>query len=141
MWQMLGAEVIEPVPWWVYLLGVIILSVVGYAIRLLVLGYKQIRLGQVLPRVTVDLMMAAKDKEIESLHREIDRNETQHIAELARKDRELERWYGLFQIADAARQELAGSVDSLTDVVQTNNALIQALPRRPEGGADAQRRR
>lgn len=119
---MIGAEIIEPVPWWIYVIGVTVLMIVGYAVRLLVLGYRQIRLGQVIPRVTVDMLLASKNDELQRA--------------LAEND----KLWALVHIKDAANTELAQSVESLTDVVETNNALIQSLPRVADGGANARRR-
>lgn len=104
-----GIEV-QPVPWWLYLGLAIALMVTGIAIRLLVLPYRNVQTGKLIPEPTVRLMMAAKDAEIAHLTGEVD------------------RWIGVYHIADSAYKELAQSIDENTDAMRA--ALV--APRQPE---------
>jgi hypothetical protein len=74
----------EPLPWWAYALMVVGLTLAGGVIRLELLHYRAVQTGKLIPRITMDLIVAAKDREIERLMREADRwNAAYHITQQA----------------------------------------------------------
>jgi hypothetical protein len=110
----------EPMPWWGYAAISLMLLVGGGVIRLELLHYRAVQTGKLLPRITVDLIVAAKDTEIERLQREV------------------ERWNGAYHITQQALVELSQSVDEMTDAVRVLTPPTRALTTE---AANANRRR
>ena len=122
----------EPIPWWAYLL-----LMIGIAIATaLIWGGRQFFRHFVIdavPKDTLAVIVQAKDSEIAGLNLAIER-----------KEKEIERLWTLQQITDAAREELAQSVESSTEALNANteamqmvSALMRAFPRPVEGGQNA----
>ena len=75
---------VEPLPWWAYALMVVGITLAGGVIRLELLHYRAVQTGKLIPRITMDLIVAAKDTEIERLQREVERwNAAYHITQQA----------------------------------------------------------
>src|SRR6478609_5291178 len=110
----------EPLPWWGYALMVVGLTLAGGVIRLELLHYRAVQTGKLIPRITMDLIVAAKDTEIERLQREV------------------ERWNGAYHITQQALVELSQSVDEMTDAVRVLTPPTRALTTE---AANANRRR
>jgi hypothetical protein len=72
----------------------------GGVVRLELLHYRAVQTGKLIPRITMDLIVAAKDTEIERLQRDV------------------ERWNGAYHITHAAFVELSQSIDDMTDALQ-----------------------
>jgi hypothetical protein len=90
----------EPLPWWGYAAISLLFLVGGGVVRLELLHYRAVQTGKLIPRITMDLIVAAKDTEIERLQRDV------------------ERWNGAYHITHQAYVELSQSVDDLTDVMR-----------------------
>lgn len=117
---------VEPVPWWAYVLITLGILFVGGLIRLEFKRIRDVQMGDLLPKRTVDLMMSAKDGEIERLHREV------------------ERWVSAYHIKDQAYVELAQSIDENTDAMRVLAPVLQIAPTRPatpEANTNAARNR
>jgi hypothetical protein len=115
----------EPLPWWAYALMVVGLTLAGGVIRLELLHYRAVQTGKLIPRITMDLIVAAKDTEIERLQREV------------------ERWNGAYHITQQALVEVSQSVDDITDAMRalTQPSLPPArTPTNSEAVANARRR-
>ena len=110
----------EPMPWWGYAAISLMLLVGGGVIRLELLHYRAVQTGKLIPRITMDLIVAAKDTEIERLQREV------------------ERWNGAYHITQQALVELSQSVDEMTDAVRVLTPPTRALTTE---AANANRRR
>jgi hypothetical protein len=93
----------EPLPWWGYAAISLIMLVGGGVVRLELLHYRAVQTGKLIPRITMDLIVAAKDTEIERLQREV------------------ERWNGAYHIAHQSFVELSQSVDEITDALRAIN--------------------
>jgi len=115
----------ESVPWWGYALVSMGLLVGGGVVRLELLHYRAVQTGKLIPRITMDLIVAAKDTEIERLQREV------------------ERWNGAYHITQQALVEVGQSVDDITDAMRALMP-IQVPPARTstntEAAANARRR-
>jgi len=90
----------EPLPWWGYAAVSLIFLVAGGVVRLELLHYRAVQTGKLVPRITLDLIVAAKDTEIERLQREV------------------ERWNGAYHITQQALVEMGESVDDITDAIR-----------------------
>jgi hypothetical protein len=112
----------DPLPWWAYVLVSMGLLIGGGVVRLELLHYRAVQTGKLIPRITMDLIVAAKDTEIERLQREV------------------ERWNGAYHITQQALVELSQSVDDITDAMR---AITPAPPTRTNAteAANANRRR
>lgn len=102
----------EPLPWWAYALVSLGLLIGGGVVRLELLHYRAVQTGKLIPRITMDLIVAAKDTEIERLQRDV------------------ERWNGAFHITHQAYVELSQSVDDLADAVKDapNRNPVREIP-------------
>jgi hypothetical protein len=101
--------------WW-FIFSPLITAVVGVVGTVVVMRYREgptgrRRSGELIPKSTVDILLSAKDTEIV-------RRDAAKDAELAAKDREIERWMTAFNVSDAARQQMAQSFGDLTDAVE-----------------------
>lgn len=115
----------EPLPWWAYALVSMGLLIGGGVVRLELLHYRAVQTGKLIPRITMDLIVAAKDTEIERLQREV------------------ERWNGAYHITQQALVEMGQSVDDITDAMRalTPHQLPPArTPTNTEANANARRR-
>ena len=110
----------EPMPWWGYAAISLMLLIGGGVVRLELLHYRSVQTGKLIPRITMDLIVAAKDTEIERLQREV------------------ERWNGAYHITQQALVELSQSVDEMTDAVRVLTPPTRALTTE---AANANRRR
>lgn len=90
----------EPLPWWAYALMVVGLTLAGGVIRLEISHYRAVQTGTLVPKLTVDLIIAAKDAEILHLQEEV------------------ARWVGNYHIKDAAYTSLAEIIDENTDAMR-----------------------
>jgi hypothetical protein len=90
----------DPLPWWAYVLVSLGLLIGGGVVRLELLHYRAVQTGKLIPRITMDLIVAAKDTEIERLQREV------------------ERWNGAYHITHQAYVELSQAVEENTDALR-----------------------
>lgn len=95
---------VQPGQWWGYALVVSGVGVVAWIIRavvkLILDAYRNVQVGDMVPRITVELMLAAKD------------------AEIAHLQEEVARWVGNYHIKDAAYVSLAEIIDENTDAMR-----------------------
>src|SRR5690349_18249126 len=127
---------VEPLPWWGYLLLMMALAVVTAVIWGSRLFFRHFVIDAV-PKDTLDVIVKAKDSEIAGL-----------VAQIERKEKEIDRLWALQQITDAAREELAQSVQASTEALTANteamqmvSAFMHAFPKATEGQTNARQRR
>ncbi len=113
---------VEPLPWWGYAAISLMLLVGGGVIRLELLHYRAVQTGKLIPRITMDLIVAAKDTEIERLQREV------------------ERWNGAYHITQQALVELSQSVDDITDAMRAISPVSSARQSASEANRDRRSR-
>jgi hypothetical protein len=94
-----GAEV-ETIPSWLYFVGPMITMMMGALATTVIAHYRKVQRGDLVPKRTVDFVVATKDAEIAHLQTEVD------------------RWVGVYHIADSAYKELAQSIDENTDAMR-----------------------
>jgi len=94
-----GAEV-ETIPSWLYFVGPMITMMMGALATTVIAHYRKVQRGDLVPKLTVDLLVATKDAEIAHLQGEVD------------------RWIGVYHIADSAYKEMAQSIDENTDALR-----------------------
>ena len=99
-WALPELTNVEPLPWWAYAVITMGVLIGGGVVRLELLHYRAVQTGKLIPRITMDLIVAAKDTEIERLQREV------------------ERWNGAYHITQQALVELSQSVDEITDAMR-----------------------
>lgn len=100
----------DPLPWWAYALVSMGLLIGGGVVRLELLHYRAVQTGKLIPRITMDLIVAAKDTEIERLQRDV------------------ERWNGAYHITHQAYVELSQSVDDLADAIRDDHSPPREIP-------------
>jgi hypothetical protein len=103
-----GAEV-ETIPAWLYFVGPMITVMMGALATTVIAHYRKVQTGQLLPKLTVDLIVATKDAEILHLQEEV------------------ARWVGNYHIKDAAYTSLAEIIDENTDALRA----LAAIPPSP----------
>lgn len=108
----------DPLPWWAYVLVSLGVLIGGGVVRLELLHYRAVQTGKLIPRITMDLIVAAKDKEIERLQREV------------------ERWNGAYHITQQALVEMGQSVEDITDAMRAL-APAQLPPARTPTNSEA----
>jgi len=118
-WALPELTNVEPLPWWAYAVITMGVLIGGGVVRLELLHYRAVQTGKLIPRITMDLIVAAKDTEIERLQREV------------------ERWNGAYHITQQALVELSQSVDEMTDAVR----VLTPPTRASTEAANANRRR
>lgn len=94
-----GVEV-ETIPSWLYFVGPMVTMMMGALATTVISHYRKVQTGKLVPELTVTMIMATKDAEIAHLQNEVD------------------RWVGVYHIADSAYKELAQSVDENTDAMR-----------------------
>jgi hypothetical protein len=112
----------EPLPWWGYAAISLLFLVGGGVVRLELLHYRAVQTGKLIPRITMDLIVAAKDTEIERLQREV------------------ERWNGAYHITQQALVEMGQSVEEITDAMRALQLPPTRTPTNSEATANARRR-
>src|SRR6478609_5135426 len=94
-----GVEV-ETIPSWLYFVGPMVTMMMGALATTVIAHYRKVQRGDLVPKLTVDLLVANKDAEIVHLQAEVD------------------RWVGVYHIADSAYKEMAQSIDENTDALR-----------------------
>src|SRR5664279_714846 len=93
------------IPWWVYILGLVVTVTLGVVIRLFILPLQQAQSGKWMPRSTVDLIIKGKDDEI------------------ARAIKDAENWQAAYHISASAYTELAETAREAARVIDDVGAV------------------
>lgn len=96
------------VPWWAYLVGLVIVAALGVTVRLFVLPLQQAQSGKWMPRSTVDLIIKGKDDEI------------------ARALKDAENWQTAYNIQASAYTELAETAREAARVIDATGVRHRA---------------
>lgn len=111
---------VEMIPAWLYFVGPIITMLIGALSATVIMHYRKVQTGQLLPKLTVDLIVATKDAEILHLQEEV------------------ARWVGNYHIKDAAYTSLAEIIDENTDAMRALAAIPPtSLQSRTNRGSEA----
>lgn len=126
MLELLPGVDVETIPAWLYFVGPMVTMLIGALSTVVMMHYRKVQTGLLIPKITVDLVVATKDAEIAHLQGEVD------------------RWIGVYHIADSAYKELAQSIDENTDAMRAALVPRSETPTRintnSEGPANARRR-
>lgn len=108
MFRLLPGADVETIPAWLYFVGPLITVLMGALSTTVIAHYRKVQSGQLLPKLTVDLIVATKDAEILHLQEEV------------------ARWVGNYHIKDAAYVSLAEIIDENTDALRALAAIPNA---------------
>ena len=105
LWRVLPGAEVETIPAWLYFVGPLITVMMGALATTVIMHYRKVQTGWLVPKLTVDLIVATKDAEILHLQEEV------------------ARWVGNYHIKDAAYTSLAEIIDENTDALRALAAL------------------
>lgn len=120
MWfQSLPGVEVETIPSWLYFVGPMVTMMMGALATTVISHYRKVQTGVLVPKLTVDLLVATKDKELAHMQAEVD------------------RWVGVYHIADSAYKELAQSIDENTDAMRAVVERAAGSPARINSNVEA----
>lgn len=108
------APTVEMIPAWLYFAGPAVTALVGALSATVIMHYRKVQSGQLVPKATVDDMREQYAAQLAALITVSDGQLAHFAAVLASKDRDIDQWRGAWQITDqAGREEVAGQLEEL----------------------------
>ena len=116
LWRVLPGAEVETIPAWLYFVGPLITVMMGALATTVIMHYRKVQTGWLVPKLTVDLIVATKELTVDLIVATKD-------AEILHLQEEVARWVGNYHIKDAAYTSLAEIIDENTDALRALAAL------------------